>query len=514
MPRPALALASPFGRRPHSSWVLVATAFCLVALFPTASYGYDEAGLLGAAFRWLGAGVPLWNSWKFGIDFSFLTVVVASFQHLLVSTHLFSGVAATHVAFKVPLLAGVVLGAWSLTQLSADLGCSNSRAWGLRWVTSPAVVWVAVGHAQVEPLSIAALLLSCHLILTSRPVLAGFIAGMGAGVEYYPVGTLLGAVILANLGEYRWRQVAAAVAACVSALVFCFVPILAFADSRRGFLAQLTGTLGAQPAGASRPQLTPYGLSVWTAMNFKVGPSVALQALLLAVSVVGIAGLTIMAGRRRYLSPRNSAMFAVGWSTALLVILQPISSPQFAIIVAAGLILCSLSLNLSYSVGGALAAVGLFSYFVWETPWTFFYDYWGQRSIKLIHIPSSASLGHLLCQVFTFLTIACLVVAALSLWLPSVLTLLRSLGTLRYISMPVAAVALLSLSALAVLSGCWRYIGSNGPRYLVVFQGNPVNRTARGHMTIEAAIPFIVILVIVGTLVLRRKHPHPPGPAR
>lgn len=450
---------------PWLPWSLLGVAYVLLnaLLVPTAAYSYDEAGLVGAANDWLRWGLPLVNASKVGVDVPVLGLLAEALAHAIRLTGLVSGVAAIHIAYKLPLLVANVFCAVSLARLAERFGVRRPAMVALLWLFNPVSFWVAAGHGQIEPLSVLAAVSSFDLLLSGYPAAAGMLCALGAGVEYFPLAVAAAAVFLVAHRRLSLGAFGHYLAGLVIGLVACFAPLLISSTLRAGTFAAFGGAVAPTHVAHGSPS-SPWGFSVWflpPRLEIPPAPVLAAIALLLAAGVLAQATFAV---RRRALEPERAACGVVGLLLVLTVIVNPVTSPQFALIAGGGLFLLAVAFGLSLWAAAFIPFAGLFTYFLYESPWVFFYDLWGQRPMQLPQLPVSSLAAVLLARFFTLASLAALAwVTAVHLRRSHAMR--RDPGQRERLGLVLGA-SLLGCSALACLGAVpafWAAVAPGGP---------------------------------------------------
>lgn len=466
-------LAGPSGRHPWLAWMLLGVAYILLntLLVPTASYSYDEVGLVGAANDWLRWGLPLFNSSKVGIDVPVLGLLAEALAHTIRLTGLVSGVAAIHIAYKLPLLLANVGTAVSLGRLARRFGFRHSQMVAVLWLFNPVSFWVAAGHGQIECLSVFTAVGSFDLLLSGWPVAAGVLCALGAAVEYFPLAVAAAAVFLVAHRRLGFGAFGRYLAALLAGLAACFGPLLTSSILRAGTLAAFSG--GVTPthvANAAPP--SPWGFSVWSLFpSAEIPPTPALASVSLLL-VAGVFVVATIAVRRGTCHPERVACGTVGLLLVLTVIVNPITNPQYALIAGGGLFLFTIAFGLSIWAAAFIPLAGLLTYLIYESPWVFFYDLWGQRAVHLPQLPVSSLAAVFLARVFT---IGSLVVVA---WTVAIqlrrrqITLRDPGGHKRFgLLLGTSLVGCSILASLGAVPAFWSAVAPGGPVQPIDFNG-------------------------------------------
>src|SRR5437773_2780946 len=143
-------------RQVAKRWLWIAVGFhltCALVLVPVVSHPYDLAVLTGNAEAWLRWGFSPFYNWKFGVDYAALAVSAQALRAFLTSLGM-PGIAALHVAWKLPLVLANLLTAGTIYRLALKFAPERAPILAVLWLVNPAVLWVSAGHGQVESLSI------------------------------------------------------------------------------------------------------------------------------------------------------------------------------------------------------------------------------------------------------------------------------------------------------------------------------------------------------------------------
>jgi hypothetical protein len=378
--------------RPYH-WIGLATVFQIVialVLVPVTSHPYDLSVLTGNAEAWLRWGVSPFYQWKFGLDYALLTVLAQTLRAFLA---LFGtpGVAAIHVAWKLPLVAANVLSAAYFYRLGLRFRPQSALLLACLWLINPVVLWVSAGHGQVESIAILSLLAALDLALSGHLLLAGFVTGLGAGFEYFPIVAVVVIFIWRRAGLLPQRRpVLVYSLGLVIALLACFGPLLLDTVARAGLVGGLvsSGGLDQNPALSS--------LSIWAWLGpdqSRLWPWLFLATavvffLVFARSRTGRAGIVVATGL---------LILGLVWDANTL--------PQFAAVAALCLGLLALVSDVEPVLLLGVPAAGLATYFFLldggkSDVNAFFFDEWWKTGSQLWHIPQSAFFSGYLGRVF------------------------------------------------------------------------------------------------------------------
>lgn len=369
-----------------------AAAAGVLILLPTAGHPYDLAVLTAPGTDWLRWGEPVWLTTKFGYEIFLLNILAQALAAALHRVGL-AGWSALTVAWKLPLLAAAVAGAACLRGIAERLGPRTSaRELGLIWLVSPIVLWVAVGHGQLEPLSVLCMLGGLLLVLDGRWFWAGMLVGVGTGIEYFPLVVAVALWPLRRRAGVRGGVLFAT--GLVLALGASFWPFLLVHVAVGGLTGQMASSAGL--GGGAHPSL----LSVWTVFPKFVRwwPEVAAAA----------AGTWALVARRLAGGDREAAVLSVAGIVTLAVLLDPNALPQFAVLVTAGaLLLCTVWPGTGLAAIVLACGCGLASYFLDEPFNVFWFDaFSGQKHLHFWPFPESAAWAGRLAVAFALGTLA------------------------------------------------------------------------------------------------------------
>lgn len=484
--RVAADKAAPPGPTRHWwLWAGVGAVYLVLNLLlvPTASFAYDEAGLLGGANDWLRYGLPLFYFSKTGAGVDVLGLLAEALAYTIRQTGFVSGVAAIHIAYKLPLLVANLGCAVSLARLAHRFGNKRPALVGLLWLFNPVGFWVAAGHGQIEPLSAFAAVGSLDLLLSGWPLAAGVLCALGAGVEYFPLAVVIAAVVLLYHHRLRLRGFGRFVAGLVGGLVASFAPVLAgsarLRSNLRAFAGGFTPTPSAAYATHTAP-VSPYGLSIWYLLPHPVLLSKAALGTVAVLFVIAVLVQAELMVRRRSVDAERAACGTVGFLLVLTVLLDPITNPQFALIAAGGLFLLAVAFDLPVWAALVVPMTGLATYLVYQSPWVFFADLWAQRPMQLPGFPTSSIGAIFLARAFTLGSLA-----GLGSVVANAARGTRALQDRHQVStnrpkfvLGVAVTSCAVLASLGAVPAFWSAVGARGPRQplgLSGFIGEPTN---------------------------------------
>jgi hypothetical protein len=378
-------------RTTHLLWsAMGAHLLAALVLLPVASHPYDMTVLTGGAEAWLRWGVPPLFGWKFGSDYAALTVASQAGRLFLAWLGV-PGIAAIHIAWKLPLVAANLLSSVLLYRLGRRFVPRHAALLAALWLLNPVVLWVAAGHGQVESVAALSMFSAIALALSGRFFLAGVLTGLGIGIEYFPLAVAAAVLVwwLGRLIDFqRFRNYGIGLA---MTLALCFGPGLIDPIGRTGLLGGLASSGGFDVNGY------PSQSTLWTLL----GPQLAhywpitfvLSALLCTVALL--------------LWKRPSWELGIVVTASLLVLFvlwNPNSLPQFALIAATALYLLAVTVPVNPLLLVGLPIAGQSTYFLFldggsSTPNAFFYDDWSHMLPRLWQPPQSsiiaADLGRL-----------------------------------------------------------------------------------------------------------------------
>ncbi len=390
------------GARPRQSrrwlyrtkwWLGIAVAFhlaCAAVLVPVASHPYDLAVLTGNAEAWLNWGFSPFYNWKFGIDYAALAVLAQSLRAFLSALGV-PGIAALHIAWKLPLVVANLLTAGVIYRLALKIGPNRAPVLAALWLVNPAVLWISAGHGQVESIAVLTVFAAMLFALEGHLTLAGIITGLGIGIEYFPVAVVGAVLMWWRGGHLRGRRPLVGYAVGLSiALVVCFVPLLLDPVARAGLFGGLAASSGLSIPSASF-------LSAWAWVNFQgsgIWPVMFIASTLLSGTIAW-----------RYASRGMFVGVAFVASVLLLAVLLDVNSlALFAVIAAAGLWMFAMVVPIAPVALVLLPTAGAATAFLWldggaSDANAYFYDDWANTGAELWRVPQSEQLaifaGHL-----------------------------------------------------------------------------------------------------------------------
>ena len=314
---------------------VVLALFLVLALLiaPTTAESFDLTLLYASPQHWLEFGVSVLTNWKFGVVYALqetLDLLLASGLHSLG----LGAVAALHLGPKLLFVAAAATTAVLLRDITRSAG-SHSPTPHLLWLLSPVTLWVAAGQPQVEPMTALFMAGSVRAWQLKRPVLFGILVGLGTGYEYLPAVCLalpLLALVL-KPGAAAAKAFLVSGGSFLAALLLQFGPTLLSSTARRLLLLGLTAT---QAGGAAAPTKSR---SLWFPLSVLFGAS-RLEPLW-PVVFLGMAALTLLLVVRRYRhdDPFRAGVVALACLLLLVVVLDPLSLPQFGLLLQLGLLL-------------------------------------------------------------------------------------------------------------------------------------------------------------------------------
>jgi len=446
---------------------------------PVAGHPYDFVAITGGAEAWMRWGFPLLYGWKFGVDYALLSVLAQSLREVLEVAGL-SGMAAIHIAWKIPLVAADVLSGILLYRLASRFAPERATLLAVLWLVSPVLLWVSAGHGQVEAIAIAATFGSLELALSRRMFWSGVLTGLGAGVEYFPLAVAAFIFVRLVAGGIERRAAASYLAGLAATLLLCFGPLVADPVAWSGLTGGLTTS-----AGLDTMSVSP--TSVWAFLPLQWAP---LWPLLFVLS--GSLWVAALAAVKS--TDARVGILSVSGLLVLVVILDKNSVPQFALIAAAGLWLLAVVIPVNPLLLIATPIAGLFTYFFYPFDANaYWYDAWWVTGAPPFHLPKSAALAEYLSSAFV-IGIAVLFLYALlsgslrsANW-PDTLGLGRRLrGVLKTLSWAPAFAMAWALSLLLAIASLqpslWQSVGSSGPKELVDFSWMVASRPGTAELT-------------------------------
>lgn len=403
------------------TWLYVAIVFhiaCSAVLVPVTSHPYDLAGITGPAQAWLTWGFSPFYNWKFGLDFTALTVLAHALASFLSGLGT-PGIVALHIAWKVPLVVANLITAGVIYRLSFRFVPNRAPMLAALWLVNPVVLWVSAGHGQVEAIAILCLFGALDLALEGRLFIAGLVTGLGVGIEYFPIAALGAIIVLWGGSQLPGRRPLLAYGLGLSlSLLACFLPLLLDPVGRTALVGGLVSSAGystALPGFTAQP--TESLLSVWAWFGYR---SSNLWPLLFGA--LGVAGL-VLGWRFARRGPQMAPLF-LSIVLLLAVLLDANALPQFAIVAAAALWLLALVVEVQPLVMIALPTVGIATYFLFldfgqSTANAFFYDAWAATGARLWPVPQSEQAAVFLGRLFSLGLITTAIYAAVRLSKPS-----------------------------------------------------------------------------------------------
>jgi len=349
--------------------------FLALLLAPALAHSFDLTLLTAEPSRWLQWHQNLFEYWKFGAPYALLDAGTFCLHFYLAALGL-TPVVAQHLATKIPLIAAGLLDGVLLSRLTPD---HLSRRVRSAWLLSPVVLWVAAGQPQVEPLSVACLLLALYFARRRRPTLAthlvprrhlalaAFVAVIGANFEYFPVAYFVVPVLLcvSLTGRERWEVALRTFVGAVAGLIVGFPEAFLSAADRHSLL---TGLAGTQQIGPAAPLKVTSMWYLFAHLNlvsdiiphwFEIFVGVSLLVVLIAVV------------RQGHRFSEELATTVVAITIILSIVLEPESLPQFSAIAAMALLLLVISVGVSLWLAVLLPVAGLASWF-FQDPWVQF----------------------------------------------------------------------------------------------------------------------------------------------
>ena len=411
---------------------------------PVTSHPYDLAVLTSNAQAWLRWGFSPLYQWKFGLDYAGLAILSQLLRAALEVVGV-PGVAALHIAWKLPLVGADVLNAGLIYRLALRMAPRRAAALAIIWLVSPVPLWVSAGHGQVEALAVCCLLAALELSFSGRFVLAGIVTGLGVGIEYFPVAAAAAVFIWSLGGHVSWRSAAGYGAGLFGALGACFGPLAL------DFVWRTSLYNGLASSGALTPGSIYSPLSAWSWVGYQGAE--AWPALFVALCLFGFAVAARFASRGT-----TVAISFVGAMLVIAVLVDANTLPQFALVALAAISLLSLTSTIHPFFLVLVPTSGLATYFFYldqgaSTANAFFYDVWyASDATALWDVPRSELLARFLGMTFSVGLFACLATATYRL-------------RVGYTAWRIAAVACALLSGLVIVwvmqPSLWRDVSSS-----------------------------------------------------
>lgn len=362
-------------------WLVVA----LVILLPVTALSFDVSLLDGGVRRWLEWRASPFMFWKFGTPY-LLLLTWGYLAHYCLSAIGFSPVVAIHLAYKIPLVIALGYTGVLFGRLAQTFGYRSPNAIKLAWIFSPVGLWVAAGQIQIEPVTALSIVASVYLIRTRKRFwLAGLSAGFGFGVEYVPALILMYVLVLRRWGVLTTRQCAKIGLGFVAASSVSFAPNLVTRLGRQALF--LAPQIGGNPSKS--PNLVTSN-SVWRVLRgLGVPGSVVDHWLPITVIVVVLIFGVGCISRFRFLKeephpPGVSAEWSLAVAVIALVLLDPTTLPQYALLVQMALVLlvCLSVMSLTGALLIPVAAVAS-----WFAQWNWYQFVLDIRPTVYSHLP-------------------------------------------------------------------------------------------------------------------------------
>jgi hypothetical protein len=447
-------------------------------LLPGSAHPYDIEALTGQSEAWLRWGTPLLLSWKFGLLLSAMGVGAQGLRTVL--THLgLAGVVAAHIAWKLPLVLATVATAGLLLRLGRLTRVARPEIAPVIWLLSPAPLWVAAGHGQLESLAALSITAALVLALSGHPFASGFVIGVGVGIEYVPVVAVAAIVVWAFRRAISAKDVARVALGLLLGLTVSFAPLLVDSIARNSLLGGLRSTATVSGSVVAAP-------SLWTLF-----PSLPGAAWIGVVCGVGVAVTALVATKRTSVEEIEvDGLVPTGAILVAAPLLNPNSLPQFAVLTLLGLILLAFRYELPGFVWLApIAALASgFAYVYGGNFSSYWYDLWYKDGRSGWTFPTSLTAAQILARVVVVVILLCLVWAMFN-----ALRLRRSGTSTRARTWITAAGATLGgfLAVWSVQPTYWHDLGHGGPTELADYR-NVVARhagtIARGRVAFDATL--------------------------
>lgn len=387
-----------------SPWLYLAVAFhiaCAAVLVPVASHPYDLAVLSGNAQAWLNWGFSPFYNWKFGLDYSALTVLAQALRAFLAGLGV-PGTVAIHVAWKLPLVAANLLTAGVMYRLALRLAPGRAVLLASLWLVNPVVLWVSAGHGQIESVAILCVFAALALALEGRLFASGLVTGMGVGFEYFPIAVVGLIIVWWRAGQLPGRRPLVLFGAgLLLSLAVWFLPVILDPVGR----PSLFGGLAFSGGFSSTPNQSL--LTIWAWLGYRWA---FLWPLLLAIS-----GIACLALAWRFAKPGPAAGLVFLSMVLILAVLLDVNAlPQFSMIAAAALWLLALVVPVQPFGMIAVPVAGETTAFLWldrgaSTANAYFFDAWAATGAQLWPVPQSEQATVLLGHVFSLGLVALII---------------------------------------------------------------------------------------------------------
>lgn len=353
-----------------AAWILLLYLAVIAVLALPLGYSFDLSELYAPWLRRIMWGQSPYTYWGFGTGYLLLMAIDWAMSSALTALGL-SPASAMHLAYKVPLVIGTIAALAGLVRLSQRLEPrSKGRESRLiviaaAWALSYSVVWVSGGSGQIEPIEAALIVWSVVFGCEGRWLLAGAVCGIGIGVEYVAIAAAALPVTMRLAGRLRWRSVGSMGAGIALGASASFGPNLLSAVGRRSLLDAIVGHASLAPANVVKVR------SVWGLLASMGLPPFGAAYWYILVAVLGGVALSVLAFRASRTSEGDSALrLCVGSVSAvmwLFIVLDPLSLPQFGVLIVLGALLVYPMDHRVVAAGSLVAAADIASTFA--SPW-------------------------------------------------------------------------------------------------------------------------------------------------
>jgi hypothetical protein len=338
---------APAGNRLFYAAIVFHVAVALALILPS-GYSFDIAGLTGPAERFLRWGETPFYNWKLGADVNLLALLDVSERFLLQEGGV-SAIAAAHLAWKLPLVLADILGAFALRRIARRFLPDTAAIIGAAWLLNPAVIWVSAVHGQIESVSMASVFWAVEFAFSGRWFLCGLIAGLGTGVEYFPLIGIVVPIFAAVRRTITVRSLVASITGLIVALLACFAPLLLSAVARDGVVQGLGST-------ASANAVPLYSLDIWWPLGITHMDRWPLI----------FAGFSIIAcfciGLMRSLRWERASISCISIVLAAAVLLDQNAMGQFSVVVAGALLLLACNFWMPLPAVSLISLAGILGY--------------------------------------------------------------------------------------------------------------------------------------------------------
>lgn len=285
--------------------------------------------MIGVGIRWLHWRVPFYLFSKFGLPYDGLLIGIAALYSKLQVLHL-SSVGSLQLAFKIPFIIAALIVSWEFRYLSKAGLLPRGRRAGVLWLLSPATIFVAAVHGQVEPLAIATLLAAVILCFQRKWFVAGIFAALGTSIDYVPLLVTLVPILALLCNEIRMRTFLRYCLGLFSGLGLFYGPLL---FSTIGRSAIISGAGATEAGGAGIVKETSIWYLLWHLIpqtSYQIWPLLLLFVL---------AALLAKAVRARVERWETRALMIIALSLIAFTIIYPSTLPQFNLLALAGLLI-------------------------------------------------------------------------------------------------------------------------------------------------------------------------------